>query len=371
MDPNSTLKSLLDFMLHEKGSDLYLKSSAPPYYRAAHELKKFPYPNDAAISIDQMNKIAQHLMKPHHQELLERERSVDLSFRIEGHGRLRANLFYQQGELSCVIRIAWTQIPSFEELKLPKILKKSALSDRGLVIISGAVSSGKSTTANCLIDIINQNVEKHIVTIEDPLEFIHQDKKSLMNQREIGQDTPNFVNALRYAVRQAPDVIFIGEMRDSETFLSALAAAEIGRLVITTVHARSAMHTFERLVSFFPPEARIRILTEISYNLNIISCQRLVPLKTGKGYAPAFEILANNNIVADLVRQQRFDKLQQVMQNGASEGMQTMNQSLIQLKEQGLISELEMFRASDKPQELSMNMRGIEFGGGGGKIIGD
>ncbi len=356
-------------MVSVKGTDLYLKTGAQPFYRASNELKRFN--GAAALTPEDMNQIGVYLMKPHHKTALEQEKSVDLSFRVEGHGRLRANVFYQQGDLSCVIRIAWTKIPAFEELHLPPVLKKWALAERGLVLISGATSSGKSTTANAMIDVINQNVEKHIITIEDPLEFIHQDKKSLVTQREIGQDAPNFVNALRYVVRQAPDVIFIGEMRDSETVLSALSAAEIGKLVITTVHARSVSHTFERLFSFFPQEARARVLTELSYNLNAIASQRLVPKKEGHGYVPAFEIMVMTNMVADIIRQQRFDKILQVMQNGSSDGMQTLNQGLMKLKEEGLISELDMYRASERPHELAMTARGIVTESAGGKILGE
>lgn len=369
MDPHTFLKSCLDHMVKVKGTDLYLKTGVIPFYRASNELKRFDGAEE--VSSDDMGRIAHYLMKTHHHEVLKRERSVDLSFRVEGHGRLRANLFYQQSELSCVIRIAWTQIPTFEELRLPPVLKKWALAERGLVLISGAVSSGKSTTANAMIDIINQNVEKHIITIEDPLEFVHAEKRCLVNQREIGDDTPTFSAALRSAVRQAPDVIFIGEMRDAETFLSALAAAEIGRLVISTVHARSVSHTFERLFSFFPTEEHGRIRSELSYNLNLISCQRLVARKDGKGYVPAFEIMAMNSMVSDLIRQQRVDKLHQVMHSGTSDGMQTFNQSLMKLKDDGLISELEMYRASDRPNELSMSMRGFAMESQGGKIIGE
>ncbi|MBI4388026.1 MAG: PilT/PilU family type 4a pilus ATPase [Candidatus Omnitrophica bacterium] len=370
MDVNTFLKSCLDRVISQKGTDLYIKSDSKPYYRASNQLKSLD--GIAVVSADDMNAIAQHLMRhTSHAEVLERERSVDLSFVVEGHGRLRANIFYQQGELSCVIRIAWKEIPSFEELRLPPVLKKWALSERGLVVISGAASSGKSTTANAMINLINENLEKHIITIEDPIEFSHVPKRSLINQREIGQDAPSFVSALRAAARQAPDVVFIGEIRDAETFASALQAAEIGRLVISTLHARSVVHVFERLLSFFPTEERTRVLMDISYHLNVIVSERLVPRQDGKGYVPAFEVLTMTATVADAVREQRFDKLVPIMQNGTADGMQTLNQSLISLKEQSLISEVEMYRASDKPQELSLKMRGFSFGNqGSNKIIG-
>ncbi len=298
----------------------------------------------------------------HHGETLERERSVDLSFVVEGHGRLRANLFYQQGELSCVIRVAWKEIPTFEQLRIPNALKKWALAERGLIVLSGAASAGKSTTANAMLNIINENLEKHIITIEDPIEYVHVQKKSLVNQREIGQDAPSFVSALRAAARQAPDVVFIGEIRDAETFVSALQAAEIGRLVISTIHARNVGHVFERIINFFPSDEKTRLLMDISYHLNVIASQRLVPRKNGKGYVAAFEILTMTSMVADMIRQQRFDKLSQVMQGGTADGMQSFNQTLIELQKEGLISELDMYRASDRPEELSIKMRGITFG---------
>jgi len=371
-DAHDFLRQCLDHMGSEKGTDLYLKTDAKPYYRAKNTLK--PYDVANRLSAENMKGVGDLLMKEHHKELLEKEKSVDLSFTIEGHGRLRANFFYQQGELSCVIRIAWREIPSFGELHLPEVLKKWALAERGLIIIAGAASSGKSTTANAMIDIINNNMQKHIITVEAPVEFTHTSKQSLIQQREIGQDVPNFVNALRSATRQAPDVVFIGEVRDAETFESALAAAEIGRLVITTVHARNVSHVFERLLSFFPSEERPRVLVEISYNLNLIVSQRLVPLAKGHGYVPAFEILVLNAMVSDMVRQQKLTKLPQVMQAGEADGMMALNQCLLKLKDEGLISEVEMYRASDKPHELSLSMRGITMGGssrGSGKIIGN
>ena len=361
MDASKFLKFCLDQMAAQKGTDLYLQTDSPPFFRGSNQLKKF---NDiSALSSADMSDISRFLMNPHHTKLLLEEKSVDLSFVIEGHGRLRANIFYQQGELGCVIRVAWKEIPSFEELRIPPTLKKWALAERGLIIIAGAASSGKSTTANAMIEIINQNMEKHIITVEDPVEFAHTNKKSLINQREIGQDAPSFVNALRYAARQAPDVIFIGEIRDAETFSSALSASEIGRLVITTVHARNVMHVFERLLSFFPSNERPRILVDMSYHLNLVVSQRLVPVAKGDGYLPAFEILVMNALVADMLRQQRLDKLTQGMQSGGADGMQTLNQSLVKMKDEKLITELEMYRASDKPHELSLSMRGIKVGG--------
>lgn len=370
IEPRAFLKKCLDEMVEKKGTDLYLKPDARPFFRASQQLK--PFADQEVLSVEDMKAITAFLMKPHHAEVLERERSVDLSFAIEGHGRLRANLFYQQGELSCVIRVAWKIIPGFEELKIPPVLKKWALAERGLIIIAGAASSGKSTTANSMINVVNENLEKHIITVEDPVEFLHTDKHSLIHQREIGQDAPNFVNALRFAARQAPDVIFIGEVRDPETFVSALQAAEIGRLVVSTLHARNVAHVFERLINFFAPEERARILSDISYHVNVVAAQRLVPKKDGKGYVAAFEILVMVPTVADLIKQQRFDKLTQVMEGGTADGMQTLNQSLTRLHEEGLISELEMYRASDKPHELSIKMRGIHFGGeNAGKIIGE
>ncbi len=370
MNVKDFLKSCLDKIATSKGTDLYLKTGSIPFYRASNQLNSFT--EIEPLSGTDMEEVVNFIMKENHKEILKQERSVDLSFAIEGHGRLRANVFYQQGELSCVIRIAWKVIPSFEELRIPNTLKKWALAERGLIIIAGAASAGKSTTANCMINSINENMEKHIITIEDPIEFVHANKRSLINQREIGQDAPSFVNALRFAARQAPDVIFIGEIRDAETFSSAVSAAEIGRLVVTTVHARNVMHVFERLLSFFRPEERMRMLVDISYNLSVIVSQRLVPRADGHGYVPAFEVLTMTGIVGEMVRQQKIDKLTQVMQGGSADGMQTLNQSLLKLKEEGLISELEMYRASDKPHELSMNLKGIALSGHESrKILGD
>lgn len=370
MNPVLYLKSCLDHIVAAKGTDLYLKRGSIPYYRASNQLKAFP--DLKTISSEEITEIVNFMLRDNHKITLEQEKSVDLSFIVEGHGRLRANIFYQQGELGVVVRIAWKTIPSFETLGIPSPLKKWALAERGLIIIAGAASAGKSTTANCMINSINENMEKHIITIEDPIEFVHTNKRSLINQREVGLDTPSFASALRYATRQAPDVIFIGEIRDAETFVSALSAAEIGRLVISTVHARNVMHVFERLLSFFKAEERMRVLTEISYNLNVIVSQRLVPRMDGGGYVAAFELLTMTGLVQEMIRQQKFDKLLQVMQGGAADGMMSLNQSLLKLKSEGLISELEMYRASDRPHDLQMSVKGIGLAGHASqKILGD
>jgi len=250
-------------------------------------------------------------------------------------------------------------IPSFEELAIPPILKELAVLNSGLVLISGATSQGKSTTLACMIDYINQNKSVHIVTVEDPIEYLHQDKKAIIRQREVGLDTASFDEALKYVMRQDPDVILIGEMRDINTFRAAIAAADTGHLVLSTIHAADTIQALNRVIDLFPSEFQNQVRIQLSQNLRSISCQRLLKHTTGEALIPAFEILIVNPAITVLIREAKLDKIKNVMQNSPGEGMQTFNQSLLKLIKEKKVTLQEALSKSDNPEALDANLKGI------------
>lgn len=369
MEKIAYLKMCLEQIIQKKGQDLFLKAGSEPRMRLGSQI--FPL-SLKAPNKDDLIALADNLLDSRQKELLSRNQSVDFGFSFhEKACRFRANAFYQQGNLSFVFRLLWKGVPSFEELLLPTILKQVALEKSGIILVGGAVSSGKTTTLSAMIRAMNENVQKHIVTVEDPIEFIHDDQKCLIQQREIGQDAENFSSALKYVVRQSPDVIVIGEMRDAESFSFALSAAEVGRLVVSTVHSRSVPQVFDRILGFFRREGeRETILRHFAANLTCIAVQQLLISKDGSVLVPAVEILLGNYTTRQLVQEHKIDKLPQVLRNAHLEGMQTMNQSIFKLWEAQLITHETALAASPWPQELETMMKGIRIGQDT-KILGD
>ncbi len=364
----SYINACLMKVLELKGQDLFLKVGSVPRTRVGGKVVAMPFP---PLKDEDSKDILKALLSPSQYALLEKNRSVDFAFSTLGAGdRFRGNAFCQQGTYSVVIRTLWKNIPTFEELRLPPILKKVALEKSGIILIAGAVSSGKTTTISAMIELMNENVERHILTIEDPVEYLYQDKKCVINQREIGPDALDFSSALRYVVRQSPDVIVIGEMRDAETFQFAVTAAEIGRLVISTVHAKSVVQIFDRVMGFFPAQERDQALSYLAYNINCLAVQKLLVAKDGKRLVPAFEIMVGNYTLRQLLREKKFEKIPQAIRNNANEGMCTMDDSLLKLWKEGAISAEAAFAASEKPQELENIMKGIRIDGQSGKILG-
>ena len=359
MDTNVFLRTCLEKVIHEKGQDVFLKAGTPPRMRLGGELVSLPL---AALSDEEMVRLVSELLDPAQRELLQRNKSVDFGFSFhEQDCRFRANAFYQQGELSLVFRLLWKGIPSFEELGLPPILKKIAVEKSGIVLIGGTVSSGKTTTVAAMIRTMNESVQKHILTIEDPVEYLHEDKQCLIQQREIGQDAESFRSALKHVVRQSPDVIVIGEMRDAESFNFALSAAEVGRLVISTVHAQSAGQVFDRVLGFFPPSEREGVLRYFAANMSCIMIQKLLVAKDGKTMVPAAEILLGNYTIRQLILEKKIDKIPQAIRNAHEEGMQTMDQSLLELWKAGKIGPETAIAASASPEDLQALIKGIRI----------
>jgi twitching motility protein PilT len=284
---------------------------------------------------------------------------ADLAYGISGLGRFRVNVLRQRGSVGIVMRHVRGKILNFSDLHLPPAMEKIADLPRGLVLITGTTGSGKSTTLASIIDWINQRKALHIVTLEDPIEFLHTNKKSIITQREISIDTKDFMVALRAAMREDPDVILIGEMRDAETFQAAISAAETGHLVFSTLHTTNAMLTIDRILDMFPSNMHDQVRSQLALQLRATVSQRLIPMADGKGRVPAVEILFNNPAVASLIRENNLRQIPVAIANGKEEGMQTFNMSLVSLIKQKLIREDEAMYYSDNPDELRMNLQGI------------
>lgn len=351
----SILRELLSEAVRLQASDLHLKVGQPPVFRIFAKLVPQPRP---ALTLEAMREILAELVPPPLREALEHRHEIDFSISLEGIGRFRINVFYSRGEPTIAARHVKDRIPSFEELHLPAVVRALAESQRGIVIASGTTGCGKSTTLAAMIQHINRSAARRIITVEDPIEYIFQDDKSVVSQREIAQDTVSFHTALKYILRQDPDVILIGEMRDAESFRAALAAADTGHLVFTTLHTDTAAQAISRILNFFPHAERDQIRMSLAGNLRAVICQRLVPALAG-GVVPAVEILINTPIVRKLIEENQLEKLPAAIETGGEDGMQTFNQSLYQLIRSGMISEEEGMRFASNPEQLRMNLRGV------------
>ena len=346
-------------------SDIHLKIGTPVIFRINRQLVgiECPYPTE-----EWMNMVVKHMTPVHLQKRLEEEREIDFSYFVPGTGRFRTNLFQQRGQFCLAMRFVKTNVPSFQELGLPETIRKIAESPRGIVLVSGSTGCGKSTTLAAMIEHINANFKKHIVTMEDPIEYVFEDNQSVLEQREVGLDTISFEHALKHVLRQDPDVIMIGEMRDSVSFTAAMSAADTGHLVLSTVHTTNAAQSINRILDFFKADEREQIRRQIAGTLQAVICQRMVNTITG-GVTPALEIMINNGTVRKLIEENRLDKLAAAIETGTEDGMQNFNQSLFQLVKDGKISEKEALAKATNAQALEMNFKGI-FLDEGRRILG-
>jgi len=350
------IKALLSDMVLRKASDLHLKVGGVPVFRIDSRLAATDY---EPLTPEDIEKVASDIMSAYHREGFQSHNEVDFAYEAEGLGRFRTNIFRQRGFVGIVMRMVKLDIPSFEELGLPAILKKIALSERGIVLATGTTSCGKSTTIAAMVDYINQNKKVHILSVEDPIEFLHRDKKSIINQREVGIDTESFHAALKRVMRQDPDVIVIGEMRDSESFMAALAAADTGHVVFSTLHTTDTAQAVGRILEFFPLEERDQIRQQLSATLRAVVCQRLVPKASGEGVTPAVEIMTNSLTVKKLIHENKLLKLSAAVETGGEDGMQTFNQSLLELYNRKSITREDALAYATNPDALKMNMQGI------------
>jgi twitching motility protein PilT len=344
----------LNALVEAGGSDLHLKVPSPPLIRVDGELRPLPgaaplTPADTAGVLDQL------LDNPHRREEFDRDREADFAHAIPGVARFRINAFLQRGSISLVCRAIPFGIKTVAELDLPTVLNDIAEEERGIVLVTGTTGSGKSTSLAAMIDHINERFHKHVVTIEDPIEFLHSDKRSIVNQREIGQDTESFARALRRVMRQDPDVILIGEMRDEETVRTALSAAETGHLVFSTLHTVDAPEAINRIVDFFPPHEQKQARAMLAGTLKGIVSQRLVPAASGQGRVAACEVLRMTGRVRDMiVDPNQTGQLPQVIAEGEYYGMQTFDQALFRHLKAGRVNLADAVRCASSPHDFKL-----------------
>jgi twitching motility protein PilU len=343
-------KDYLKIMVMKDASDLYLSTGAPPCAKFQGTLKAL---DREPLGRGQVRQIAYEIMDEEQVAEFERKPEMNLALSESGVGRFRVNIFKQRGEVAMVVRNIKVQIPDMASLGLPPVLTKVIMAKRGLVLFVGATGSGKSTSLASLIDYRNSNSAGHIITIEDPIEFVHPHKKSVVNQREVGVDTDSYEDALKNALRQAPDVILIGEIRDRETMEHAIAFAETGHLAISTLHANNANQALDRIINFFPEDRRNQLLLDLSLNLQGIVSQRLIPTVDNKR-AAAVEVLLGTPLVRDMIRRADIAGLKEIMAKSENLGMQTFDSALLKLLREGKISLEEAMRNADSPNNLKV-----------------
>jgi twitching motility protein PilT len=353
------LNDILKVAIRGGASDIHLKAGLPPMFRVDGAL--VPLKNGQPLLPEKLQNIAFSVMAPHQRERFEQTKEIDLAYGVPGIGRFRVNCFMQRGTIGIVFRVIPFQVKTIEQLNLPKVVETIALEPRGLVLVTGTTGSGKSTTLAAMIDHINTNRTCHIVTIEDPIEFLLRDKRSIVNQREIGVDTFTFASALRAALRQDPDVVLVGEMRDFETIETALTAAETGHLVLSTLHTIDATETITRIVSVFPPHQQQQVRLQLSGIIRGIISQRLVPRADAKGRVPALEVLVSTALIRECIAdKERTREIPDAIAKGyTTYGMQTFDQSLMQHVKRGLVTYEEALRHVSNPDDFALRFKGI------------
>lgn len=357
---------LLQKAVQKDASDIHLKTGSPPYYRVDGEMTT---EGGDTLNKEDMDNILHILLSKEQLVHFLKHGEVDLSYTEKGVGRFRVNVFRQRGTVSMVMRRIKTKILSFEQLYLPPQTVRFATMMRGLVLITGTTGSGKSTTLASVIDYINDHRRCHVVTIEDPIEYIHNDRKAVINQREIAIDTRDFSTALKAVMRQDPDVILVGEMRDLETFQAAISAAETGHLVFSTLHTTNVIQTIDRIIDLFPTSQHDQVRSQLAINLRALMCMRLLPRIDGGGRVPCCEILFTNPAVRALIKENRVNQLGMAIQQGRESGMQSFNDSLHELLKQKLIAEAVAMDMSDNPEELKMMLQGIRLSSKQGGLL--
>ena len=346
----ANLHQLLQTMIDKGASDLHITTGSPPQLRIDGELVPLNLPPLSGVETKQL---CYSILTDVQKHKFEENDELDLSFGIKGLSRFRANIFMQRGAVAAAIRTIPFKILSFEELSLPPIVNELVKKPRGLILVTGPTGSGKSTTLASMLDKINSEEHQHIMTIEDPIEFLHQHKKALVNQREVGADTKSFKQALKYVLRQDPDVVLIGEMRDLETIEAALTVSETGHLALATLHTNSSVQTINRIVDVFSPHQQPQIRAQLSFVLEGILAQQLVPKMSGQGRVLSIEVMIPTPAIRNLIREDKIHQIYSSMQTGQSKfGMQTMNQALLDLYLRRLISYDEALGRSPVPEEF-------------------
>jgi twitching motility protein PilU len=345
---------LLRLMVARKGSDLFISVGFPPAIKI--DGKMTPVSNQSLTPAHTVD-LARSIMNDRQAAEFEANKECNFAINPAGIGRFRVNAFVQQANVGVVLRTITTTIPKIEDLGLPNVLKDIIMTKRGLVIMVGATGSGKSTTLAAMVGFRNENSQGHIITIEDPVEFTHPHKGCLITQREVGVDTLSWENALKNTLRQAPDVILIGEIRERETMEHAVAFAETGHLCLGTLHANSANQALDRIINFFPEERRPQLLMDLSLNLRGLISQRLIPMKEGKGRCAAVEIMLNSPLISDLIFKGEVHEIKEIMKKSRELGMQTFDQALFDLFESGKISYEDALRNADSVNDLRLTIK--------------
>lgn len=369
------INSLLEIAVKRNASDMHIKVGSPPIIRIDGALTSLQ--DEPKITREDVQSMTAIVLKELQREQFEKNREIDMAYSVSGLGRFRCNAYYQRGTIGIVFRVIPPKILELEELMMPLVTKKISLEPRGLILVTGTTGSGKSTTLASMIDYINAHRAVNIITIEDPIEFLHRDKISIVSQREIGSDATNFAKSLRAALRQDPDVILVGEMRDFETIKTALDAAETGHLVLSTLHTTDTVETINRIISVFPPYQHGQVRAQLGSVLKAIISMRLIPRAGGKGRVPAVEILVNTATIRSCIEEP--DKTKNIcdyIAEGVSQyGMQTFDQSLMGLYKRELITYEDAVSIATNPDDFILKVKGVEstkdIWGPGGHIIGN
>jgi twitching motility protein PilT len=348
-------KRILKTAVDGEASDVHVKIGGPVIFRIHGDLVavEAPIPTE-----EWLNKIVDEIVPAHAKKRLEENREADFSYFIPDTGRFRTNVFQQRGQFCSAMRYVKTQVPAFEELGLLEVLRDISRSPRGIVLVTGSTGSGKSTTLAAMIEYINANFKRHIITLEDPIEFVFEDNQSVVEQREIGLDTLSFQAGLKHILRQDPDVIMIGELRDVVSISAAMSSADTGHLVLATLHTTNAPQAIGRILDFFPANDRDQARRQLAATLQAVVCQRLVGTVDG-GVTPAIEVMINTPTVRKLIEESRFEKLGAAIETGTDEGMINFNQHLYALVQEGRVTQEEALASASNPQALEMNFKGI------------
>jgi twitching motility protein PilT len=362
----ASLQSILSYAVKNGASDVHLTVGSPPAVRVDGTIR---FINTDPITPSDTAGYAEELMDERQLGEFQSSGDMDLAYGVSGLGRFRVNVLHQRGSVGIVMRHVRGKIFDFNELNLPAAMEKIADMARGLVLITGTTGSGKSTTLASMVDWINQRKRLHIITLEDPIEFLHTNKKSIVTQREVTIDTQTFNKALRAAMREDPDVILIGEMRDADTFQAAISAAETGHLVFSTLHTTNCMLTIDRIMDMFPSNMHDQVRSQLSLQLRTTIAQRLLPAADGEGRVPAIEVMFNNPGIAALIRDNNIKQIPNAIAGMQDEGAQTFNMSLTKLIKQKLVKEEDGLLASDNPEELKMNLQGVQLSMSRGGIL--
>ena len=348
------LHDLLRLMIAKKGSDLFLTAEFPPAFKIDGKLMPV---SDVPLKAQHTTELARALMNDRQAGEFEANKELNFAISPGGIGRFRVNAFTQMGRTGIVLRVIQSEIPKFEDLNLPPVMAELSMTKRGLIIMVGATGSGKSTTLASMIGYRNENSQGHIVTIEDPVEFVHPHRNCIVTHREVGVDTASWEVALKNTLRQAPDVIMIGEVRDRETMEHAVAFAETGHLCLATLHANSSNQALDRIINFFPEERRQQLLMDLSLNLKALVSQRLIPLEGRKGRVAAVEVMINSPLVSDLIFKGDVSEIKEIMKKSRELGMQTFDQHLFDLYEVGQIGYEDALRNADSVNDLRLNIK--------------